>query len=187
LGSQETDLFARLDNHHPYTFEHSQRVAGYADRAARALGLSMQERRGIERCALLHDVGKIEVSVAILDGTGKPTDEQWQVLRAHSDAGDRLTRQAGAPDGVARAVRGVHERVDGGGYPDGLKGEAIPLAARIIAVCDAYDAITFSGRRYREPVGPDAARRMLSEEVGTHFDPRVAEAFFSTLPGAQAA
>jgi len=181
LSVKENALLGRLASHHAYTAAHSRRVAALAAQTAQQLGLPAQQQREVEHCGLLHDVGKIAVPVSILDGSGKPSDEEWRILQSHSNAGDELTTEAGTAPATAQGVRGVHERIDGGGYPDGLSGDSIPLAAQIVAVCDAYDAMTAPGRNYHKHVSSEEGCKRLREESGTHFSPVVVEAFCQTV------
>jgi HD-GYP domain-containing protein (c-di-GMP phosphodiesterase class II) len=128
----------------------------------------------------LHDVGKVAIPDAILNKPSKLDETEWNFMRQHTILGERILSAAPALRPVAKIVRSSHERWDGTGYPDGLAGESIPLAARIVAVCDAYEAIT-SDRCYRKARNVEEARRELVRSAGTQFDPTVVEAFLEQL------
>ena len=131
--------------------------------------------------ALLHDIGKIGVPDAILHKPGKLSDEEWAEMRRHPEIGRQILEQVGGVfSHIAGIVAAHHERWDGLGYPTGLSGEDIPLAARIITVVDAYDAMT-ERRIYREPLADEVARAELRRCSGQQFDPRVVEAFLAVL------
>jgi HD-GYP domain-containing protein (c-di-GMP phosphodiesterase class II) len=129
---------------------------------------------------LLHDVGKVAIPDAILNKPGKLDATEWEFMRQHTILGERILSAAPALRPVGRIVRASHERWDGTGYPDGLAGESIPLAARIVAVCDAYEAIT-SDRCYRKARSLEAARAELQKVSGSQFDPSVVEVFLDEL------
>ena len=147
---------------------------------ARCLGLQSEDVDVLSRAAELHDVGKIAVPDAILEKPDSLDGEETEFMRRHPILGQRILAAAPALRPVAELVRSTHERFDGTGYPDGLAGEQIPLGARIIAVCDAYDAIV-SGRPYREALSRDEAIRRLVENSGTQFDPSVVGAFLEVI------
>jgi putative nucleotidyltransferase with HDIG domain len=159
-----------------YTGDHSQGVVALAADVAEELGLDEQQRQLTELGALLHDVGKIQVPKSIINKRGPLDAAEWEVMRTHTVLGqDMLDRVGGWLAEVGVVVRASHERWDGGGYPDGLAGEAIPLAARIVACCDAYSAMT-TDRAYRAARPVAEALTELQACAGTHFDPRVAMA-----------
>jgi putative nucleotidyltransferase with HDIG domain len=159
-----------------YTGDHSQGVVALSADVAAELGLDDHERQLTELGALLHDVGKIQVPKDIINKPGPLDDAEWDVMRTHTVLGqDMLERVGGWLTDVGIVVRASHERWDGGGYPDGLAGEAIPRPARIVACCDAYSAMT-TDRSYRAARPPAAALEELRACAGTHFDPRVAAA-----------
>jgi diguanylate cyclase (GGDEF)-like protein len=160
--------------------DHSNGVARLAVPVGRQFGLSSEQLDELARAAELHDVGKVGIPDAILDKPAPLDTEEWQYVRQHTVLGERILSAAPALRPVATIVRASHERWDGGGYPDGIKGEEIPLAARIVAVCDAYEAIT-SDRCYRRGRPPAAARRELIREAGRQFDPAVVTAFLNAL------
>jgi response regulator RpfG family c-di-GMP phosphodiesterase len=165
----------RVDLH-----EHVDGVARMAELTARRMGLSNREVRHTRLAAELHDVGKAAIPDAILDKPGMLDVKEWDFIRRHTLIGERIVRAAPALAHVAELVRSCHERFDGSGYPDGMDGEQIPVGARVIAVCDAYDAMV-SERVYRRPVTAAAATDELRRCAGTQFDPTVVEAFCVVL------
>ena len=160
--------------------EHSGRVAQLAVRVARRLGIHGEQLDEIRRAAELHDVGKVGIPDGILNKPGPLNADEWDFIRQHTILGERILAAAPAMRPVARIVRATHERWDGRGYPDGLRGEQIPLAARIVAVCDAYLAMT-ADRAYRAGVGQTIAFRKLRAVAGTQFDPAVVDAFLAEV------
>lgn len=164
-----------------YTGAHSRDVLDLSRLTAAALGLPASQRRAVEFVAMLHDVGKIFVPKEILNKPGALDAYEWQVIRSHTVQGERVLKEVGgALARVARYVRSSHERYDGHGYPDGLAGEAIPIESRIVAVCDAFSAMT-TDRPYRSAMPSDAALEQLHDCAGTQFDPRVVTAFERAL------
>ena len=152
---------------------HVRGVADLACATAMQLGLSDEGTRMTRETALLHDVGKAAIPDKILSKPGMLDDAEWSVMKRHTIIGERMVSATLAP--VARLVRSTHERFDGYGYPDGLAGDDIPLISRIVAVCDAYDAIV-TGRPYREARDPATAIAELRKCSGTQFDPEIVEA-----------
>jgi HD-GYP domain-containing protein (c-di-GMP phosphodiesterase class II) len=135
----------------------------------------------VEFGALLHDIGKMTTPKEILHKPGPLDEDEWETMRKHTIDGQRMLDQVGGTlHDVGAVVRSSHERFDGSGYPDRLSGAAIPLPARIVAVADAYSAMT-TRRSYREPMVPDAAARELRDNAGTQFDPAVVEAALVVL------
>jgi PAS domain S-box-containing protein len=175
-------LLVALEARDKYTGEHSREVVGLACRVARRLGLGEREVRDVEQVALLHDVGKVGIPDAILQKQGPLDEVEWDVMRKHPIVGERII--AGIPGlaHLAPAMRGEHERWDGRGYPDGLAGEAIPIASRITFACDAFHAMT-SERPYRPPMAAADACEELRRNAGTQFDPTVVEALLAELKG----
>jgi len=175
-------LVAALDVRDQETRGHSVRVATHALDIARMLGIKDEYELGsIYRGALMHDVGKIGVPDSILRKPTKLTEEEWEFMRRHPAMGYKILAQVPYLRPTARIVLAHHERWDGGGYPRGLKGEEIPLGARIFAICDTYDAI-ISDRPYRKGQDPDAAFQEILRCAGTQFDPKVVEAFEAVFP-----
>jgi putative nucleotidyltransferase with HDIG domain len=159
-----------------YTGVHCKGVVVLALDVARELGLDAEERRNVEFAALLHDVGKIAVPKEIVNKPGKLDDREWAIIKTHTLEGQRmLERVGGFMREVGKTVRSSHERWDGGGYPDGLRGGEIPLEARIVSCCDAFNAMTTT-RSYRSAMPVSAALAELIDNAGKQFDPRVVEA-----------
>ena len=166
-------LAGTVDAKDRYTNGHSRRVAGYASEIARRMGLSKQEQENIYYTGMLHDIGKIGVPDEIINKPGRLTDEEYAIIKTHPVIGSEILRNITEVPGLYAGTRGHHERYDGRGYPDGLKGEGIPQIARIIAVADSYDAMT-SRRSYRDLLPRDVVRREIQEGRGTQFDPAIA-------------
>jgi len=159
-----------------YTGGHLARVTAYGVEACRALGGGLAATPGLEQAFLLHDLGKIGVPDAVLNKVGPLTDEEWALMREHPAIGLRILEGVPHMDVVRAVVYSHHERWDGAGYPDGLAGEAIPLGARIVAVADAFDAMT-AARPYSTPRTPHEALEELRRCAGAQFDPAVVVAF----------
>jgi HD-GYP domain-containing protein (c-di-GMP phosphodiesterase class II) len=167
------------DDH--YTGAHTQGVTVLATLVAEEMGLDAQGRRNVEFTALLHDVGKISIPKEIINKPGPLDDGEWKLMRTHTIEGQRmLDRVGGVLGDVAKLVRATHERWDGRGYPDGLAGEEIPLEARIVSCCDAYDAMT-NNRSYRKALPIAFALEELRTCAGTQFDPAVVKALVSIV------
>ncbi|MBI2766057.1 MAG: HD-GYP domain-containing protein [Chloroflexi bacterium] len=176
-------LVAALDLRDHETRGHSGRVATHSLQLAKMLGIKdADELEMIYRGALMHDVGKIGIPDHILLKPGKLTEEEWVFMRRHSAMGYRILAQVPYLRPAAKVVLAHHERWDGGGYPRGLKADAIPLGARIFAISDSFDAI-ISDRPYRAGQSPDAALVEIQKYAGTQFDPMVVEAFEAVYPG----
>jgi putative nucleotidyltransferase with HDIG domain len=159
-----------------YTAEHSRSVVALAEAVADELGVPADGRQELEFAALLHDVGKLAIPREILDKPAALTPAEFELIKTHTLEGERmLARVGGLLARVGRIVRSCHERWDGAGYPDGLREEEIPLEARIVFCCDAYNAMT-TDRPYRRSIGRDAALREIGINAGTQFDPRIAAA-----------
>ncbi len=181
-----TALVATLDARDRYTAGHSAAVAIYASDIARRMGLSEHEEKLINLCGLVHDIGKIGLPAGLLEKPGALTLEERRQMEQHSTIGERILRNVDDYTEIAAIVRHHHERVDGNGYPDGLVGDEIPLLARIIAVADAYNAMT-SDRPYRDAMPSRVARLRLAQAVESQFDTAVVAAFEAVLTGADEA
>jgi HD-GYP domain-containing protein (c-di-GMP phosphodiesterase class II) len=173
-------LASAVDAKDPYTLGHSQRVTQYAMVIARELGLSNDEVEDLQLAALLHDVGKIGLPDEILLKAGKLTSEEWEQVRKHPIWGEEILRPIKQLRRVASWIRHEHERWNGSGYPDGLRSGAIPVPSRIIAVADAFDALT-SDRSYRKAVSVTEAISILESAAGTEYDPEVVAAFLTAV------
>lgn len=174
-------LVSALDLREHNTRLHSQRVREYTELIASRFGVDEKTRREIGFGALLHDVGKIAVPDHILLKPGKLTDEEWWEMRKHPDAGYRIVKRIGFLKEAAEIVHAHHERYDGKGYPRGLKGEEIPLGARLFMVADVYDALT-SQRPYRSPSPYEEAAAEILNQKDSQFDPAVVATFMAIAP-----
>jgi putative two-component system response regulator len=162
-----------------YTADHALQVARLSQMVGMELGLNEEELEGLVHGALLHDVGKIGVADAILEKLGPLTEEEWKVVKRHPEVGARMIEPLEPLSGAVPVIRHHHERPDGSGYPDGLKGDEIPLGARIVAVVDAYDVMLrrpYRPERYGSRSSPAEALQELSDEAGRQFDVGVVEA-----------
>jgi GAF domain-containing protein len=168
-------LVLAMDAKDPYTRGHSERVRRYAVETARLLGMSEEDTKPVSYAGLLHDIGKIGVREDILLKPGELTPDEFEEVKQHSVMGEKLVHNVALLKGVGALIRSEHENYGGGGYPDGLFGEAIPLGARIIAVADAYDAMT-TDRAYRHEMPIGVALDELRKCAGKQFDPKVVEA-----------
>ena len=159
-----------------YTGQHTQDVVELTVAVADKLGVDDETRRAAEFGALLHDVGKVAIPNEIINKPGPLDDDEWKIMKTHTVEGQRmLERVGGLLARVGVVVRASHERYDGGGYPDGLAGEAIPLASRIVSACDAFNAMT-TDRSYRKALSLEVAIAELRNNAGTQFDPDVVDA-----------
>jgi two-component system cell cycle response regulator len=159
---------------------HLDKVTDLCKEVGRKLALPEEQVTHLLQAASLHDVGKAAIPDAILNKPGSLDAQEWAFMHRHPVIGERILGAAPALAQAAKLVRSSHERVDGKGYPDGLAGDDIPLGARIIAVCDAYDAMT-SDRPYRAAMSHEGALSELRKCAGTQFDPLVVEAFGAVL------
>src|SRR4051794_17710827 len=173
-------LIAALNARENYTAAHSEAVVALALAVGGELELGEGDLREIGQVALLHDIGKVGVPDAILQKDGALTAPEWEVMRQHPAMGARIVGAIASLTHLAPAVRAEHERWDGGGYPDGLAGEDIPLASRVCFICDAWHAMT-SDRPYRRALGTDAARAELEHHTGTQFCPIAVPALLRVL------
>lgn len=174
-------LVAALDLREHNTRLHSQRVREYTELIADRLGVDEKMRREIGFGALLHDVGKIAVPDQILLKPGKLTDQEWDEMRKHPEAGYRIVKRIGFLKDAAEIVYTHHEQFDGSGYPRGIKNESIPLGARMFMVADVYDALT-SVRPYRSPMTYQEAAAEIRKLSGSHFDPVIVDIFMAIAP-----
>lgn len=183
LQSYFFTLAAALDARDAYTAGHSMRVAEYSVTIGTLAGWQQSEIDLLRKSALLHDIGKIGIRDAVLLKDGKLTDEEFDQIKAHPGLGENILKQIEPADAMADLLPGVrshHERYDGLGYPDGLAGEQIPLLGRVIAIADAYDAMT-SDRPYRKGMTRERAMAILQEGKGTQWDPALTELFLQSL------
>ncbi len=178
-----TALVATLDARDRYTAGHSAAVAVYSKDIAARMGLDEQDQAVTHLCGLVHDIGKVGLPPGLLEKPGALTLEERRQMEQHAAIGERILAKVEDYGEIARIVRHHHERVDGLGYPDGLTGEEIPLAARIIAVADAYNAMT-SDRPYRDAMPSRVARLRLAQAVESQFDTAVVAAFEAVLASA---
>ncbi|MFL5843820.1 MAG: HD domain-containing phosphohydrolase [Solirubrobacteraceae bacterium] len=169
-----------------YTAEHGRAVADLALAAGKRLALEPSDLRALHYAAMLHDIGKIAIPSEILGKPGPLDPGEYELMKRHSEVGEQLLHDIPGFEHAALLVRGVHERWDGGGYPDGRFGDATPLGARIVAVCDAYHAMT-SDRPYRAAMNEADAIAELRRHAGSQFDPGVVAAVTACLAGARAA
>jgi len=176
-------LVATLDARDRYTAGHSAAVGIYSRDIASRMGLSEEDQTLVHLCGLVHDIGKVGLPAGLLEKPGPLTLEERRVMETHAEIGERILAKVDDYAEIASIVRHHHERVDGNGYPDGLIGGDIPLLSRIIAVADAYNAMT-SDRPYREAMPSRVARLRLAQAVETQFDTSVVAAFEAILAGA---
>lgn len=173
-------LALAIDAKDAYTHQHILRVQRYAVATAKELGLTGDALKGVDTSALLHDIGKLGVPEYILLKPGKLTDAEFDKIKEHPRIGADILADIPFPFEVLSGVKYHHEKWNGGGYPEGLKGEEIPLQARILAVADVYDAVT-SNRAYRNAWTHERAVELVRKESGVHFDPVVAAAFLRVI------
>lgn len=167
-----------LDAKDEYTHGHSMRVTLYSLALAKALNLPDDLLEEIETAGLLHDIGKIAIPEKILLKPGKLTDEEFAVIKMHPELGEKLVQGIEKLKIISNWLKSHHERYDGGGYPEGLAGEQIPISSRIIAIADTYDAMT-SSRSYRQALSHETAIEEIKRCSGTQFDPELAKIFVS--------
>jgi HD-GYP domain-containing protein (c-di-GMP phosphodiesterase class II) len=178
-------LVRAVDMRDDYTGRHSESVGDLARQVGEALGMSGAELWLLDLAAKLHDVGKIGVPDAILHKTGPLDAAEWALMRRHAELGAGMIERIPGLERVAPLVRSHHERWDGAGYPDGLAAEQIPLASRVVAACDAFQAMT-TDRPYRDALDVDAALAELTACSGTQFDPAVVAAVRAETAGLRA-
>lgn len=172
-----SSLSHALEAKDEYTSGHAHRVATFSTVIAKEMGMSLRDIDNVELSALLHDIGKIGVPEGILTKPAKVTDAEFEEIKKHPVHGFKILEPLEHLDEVLPGIMHHHERWDGKGYPDGLKGESIPVTARIVCVTDAFDAMT-STRPYRKALPDEEALKRLKEASGTQFDPQVVDALF---------
>jgi len=182
LDASVQSLATLLDLRDGYTGQHSSTVVHLCEQVGRRVGVSGEELEHLRVAAHLHDLGKIGVPDAILHKPGPLDDAEWSIMREHPVWGARALEAIPGFRPAARAVRHHHERWDGGGYPDGLRGASIPIGARVIAVCDAYEAMT-STRPYRPALAEPVARERIVAGTGSQFDPAATWGLLDALAG----
>lgn len=170
-------LVQTLEAKDKYTEGHSRRVAENSLQIAQDLGVDYKEQEEIHLAGLLHDIGKIGIKESILHKRGRLTDEEYNHIKTHPLISQRILEPIPQFKGVVSMIRNHHEFYDGSGYPDGLSGKDIPAGARILAICDAFDAMT-SDRPYRDALPEDAAYSVLARNAGTQFDPDLVKVFY---------
>jgi putative nucleotidyltransferase with HDIG domain len=173
-------LAAAVDAKEPHMRGHSERVAVFSRAIAEHMGLSHEQRTALEMAAYLHDIGKIGISGQILRKAGPLSEEEISTMRHHPLIGANILRPVAFPWSIGPVVRHHHERYDGGGYPAGLRGEEIPILARVLCVADAYEAM-IADRPYRKCMTSEGAVAELQECAGTQFDPRVVDSLIEVL------
>jgi HD-GYP domain-containing protein (c-di-GMP phosphodiesterase class II) len=180
-GGQASEVLLRtMRAKQPELDQHAGHVAHLAARVARRLDVDGEALDEVFRAAQLHDIGKVGIPDAVLNKASRLTDAEWEFVRNHTILGERILQGAPALRPIARLVRASHERWDGSGYPDRLRGEEIPLGARIVSVCDAYEAM-ITERSYRAAMSPEGACQELRRCAGVQFDPAVVEAFLAVV------
>jgi putative nucleotidyltransferase with HDIG domain len=180
-----TTLAQAIEMRDPYTGNHTQRVTTYALLLAEELEMSDDDRRRLKIATLLHDIGKIAIDDHILRKPGRLAPDELTLMKSHVVRGWEIVQMIPELVWALPVVRGHHERWDGRGYPDGLKGEEIPLPARVVTVADAFDAMT-SDRPYRPGMPAERGFAELQAGAGTHFDPACVEAFLRIRPKIEA-
>jgi diguanylate cyclase (GGDEF)-like protein/putative nucleotidyltransferase with HDIG domain len=173
-------LVSAVEARDPYTYGHSKKVNTYAVALAEAVGLSPDEVSKISTAALLHDIGKIGIPDEVLNKKGKLNGENWEAIKAHPRLGANIISSIPSLVPCASSILHHHERWDGSGYPEGLKGEEIPLGARILAIADSFEAMT-SARPYRPAWSLEEVVKELRQGAGTQFDPKLAEVFIGII------
>ncbi|PIF27654.1 putative nucleotidyltransferase with HDIG domain [Acidovorax sp. 62] len=172
---------ARLKTADDYTYMHSVAVCAMMVALAKQVGLSEEHTRSAGMAGLLHDLGKAAIPLAVLNKPGKLTDDEFEVIKSHPVEGYNMLKEGGSvEDSVLDACLHHHEKIDGSGYPDKLKGDEITLIARMTAICDVYDAIT-SDRPYKRGWDPSESLRRMAEWTKGHFDPRLFQAFVKSI------
>ena len=177
-----TGTLLLLDRRDGSSARHRRAVTRYSLAIAAAAGLPPRQQELVRRAALFHDVGKLGLPIRILAGAAPLSDQEWELVRAHPGRGAAIVSRLGGGEDVAEIVAAHHERLDGNGYPRGLNGAEIPALARIIAVAEAYDAMT-AHDSYQRPVASLEACRRLSRAAGSQLEPRFVELLVGALAG----
>jgi len=183
LENAENVIFAlarAIEAKDRYTEHHTERVGAYAQAIAKKVGLPVEYQQALLKAGILHDVGKIGIRESILLKPGPLTPEEFNEQKAHPVIGEQICRSLKSIAHLLPIIRHHHERFDGKGYPDGLRGEEIPIEARILAVADAYDAMT-TDRPYRARLSEEKAIEILRKGAGEQWDPRMVEVFIGIL------
>ncbi len=174
-------LATALEANDPYTHGHSNRVSNLSVEIAKLIGLSKKEQKTIKEASILHDIGKIGINVSIIHKPGPLTQEEYSVIKEHPVIGEKICSHLKFAQPMIPVIRHHHERIDGKGYPDGLKGEEIPLHAKIVAVADAYDAFT-SKRPYRKELSSEETFSIIREEaIKGRWDRDIVESLYSIV------
>jgi putative two-component system response regulator len=180
LERAESVLFSlarSIEGKDPYTHGHCERLADYSARLGQQLGLAEDQITALRRAGIVHDVGKIAVPDAILLKPGRLTPDEWTIIREHSAVGERICAPLKSFRFVLPIIRHHHEKLDGSGYPDGLRGDAIPIAARVLQIVDVYDALT-TDRPYKKAFSITDALQTMKEEVSQGWwDPHIFDQF----------
>ena len=163
-----------------YTMGHSERVAEYSKEIALEMGFSQEKAETVRRAGELHDIGKLVIDERIINKKGNLTDEEWKIVKDHPIVAEEVLRPVFIDEEMLAMVRSHHERYDGTGYPDKIKGDSINIFAQIISVADSYDAMT-SRRSYREALSKEEAIEQLKKNSGTQFNTQVVKAFLKVL------
>jgi HD-GYP domain-containing protein (c-di-GMP phosphodiesterase class II) len=169
-------LAATIEARDPYTYGHSRKVRGFSVALAESLGFPPEKVATISHAALLHDIGKIGILDDILNKPGRLDDNERELIKTHPQLSRTIVGHVSSLTPCLQAILHHHERWDGGGYPSGLKGESIPIEARILSIADSFDAMT-SKRPYRNPLSYKEAVEELNRGSGSQFDPRLVEKF----------
>jgi putative nucleotidyltransferase with HDIG domain len=177
-------LLAMLGERDAQTCCHSKATGEWTRRLCASLGLPKEQSEFIELCAVLHDIGKIATPESILFKPGPLEEHEWEIMRDHAAAGQRILSQIPSLARCGTIVRAHHERFDGRGYPDALAGENIPFEARVVAVADAFHAM-ISDRPYRKAIAPRRALEILEAGAGTQWDPAIVEAMVGLFSGSR--
>lgn len=176
-------LALSVEEKDPVTDGHCSRLDRLAIAIGERLGLTAQQLIDLSYAAYLHDVGKVKVPDEILNKEGALSEDEWEEMKRHPDHGVEILKEKDLLEAAAEIIRGHHERFDGAGYPQGLKGDEIPIGSRVVAVVDAYDAMTTT-RPYRLALSRTEAIHELEKNVGTQFDPRIVQVFLELLTSA---